>query len=81
MFQQFTAQGRVITYREHTARKTQVITYVLEHKIQQDGFYLRNDYLCLDPSNGMFITIDDALAFIPLDNIIGMKLPNEIVYP
>lgn len=30
MFQQFTAQGRVITYREHTARKTQVITYVLE---------------------------------------------------
>lgn len=32
-------------------------------------------------SNGMFITIDDALAFIPLDNIIGMKLPNEIVYP
>lgn len=33
MFQQFTAQGRVITYREHTARKTQVITYVLEHKL------------------------------------------------
>lgn len=29
MFQQFTAQGRVIIYREHTARKTQVITYVL----------------------------------------------------
>lgn len=33
MFQQFTAQGRVITYLEHTARKTQVITYVLEHKL------------------------------------------------
>jgi len=33
MFQQFIAQGRVITYREHTARKTQVITYVLEHKL------------------------------------------------
>ena len=27
------------------------------------------------------VKIDDALAFIPLDNIIGMKLPNEIVYP
>ena len=25
--------------------------------------------------------IDDALAFIPLDNVIGIKLPNEIVYP
>lgn len=30
MFQQFTAQGRVITYREHTARKTQVITYKMK---------------------------------------------------
>lgn len=71
-----TAEGEATTIASYRFRDLQ--DYQL---IQQDGFYLRNDYLCLDPSNGMFITIDDALAFIPLDNIIGMKLPNEIVYP
>lgn len=71
-----TAEGEATTIASYRFRDLQ--DYQL---IQQDGFYLRNDYLCLGPSNGMFITIDDALAFIPLDNIIGMKLPNEIVYP
>ena len=45
--------------------------------LNKDG----NGCLCLDPSSGMFITIDDALAFIPLDNVIGIKLPSGIVYP
>lgn len=34
-----------------------------------------------DPPSGMFITVDDALTFIPLDNVIGIKLPSGIVYP
>lgn len=55
--------------------------------IQQDGFYLcsglfgERERLCLDPPSGMFITVDDALTFIPLDNVIGIKLPSGIVYP
>lgn len=71
-----TAEGEATTIASYRFRDLQ--DYQL---IQQDGFYLRDDYLCLDPSSGMFITIDDALAFIPLDNVIGIKLPNGIVYP
>lgn len=71
-----TAEGEATTIASYRFRDLQ--DYQL---IQQDGFYLRNGCLCLDPSSGMFITIDDALAFIPLDNVIGIKLPNEIVYP
>lgn len=71
-----TAEGEATTIASYRFRDLQ--DYQL---IQQDGFYLRNGCLCLDPSSGMFITIDDALAFIPLDNVIGIKLPSGIVYP
>lgn len=71
-----TAEGEATTIASYRFRDLQ--DYQL---IQQDGFYLRNGCLCLDPSSGMFITIDDALAFIPLDNVIGVKLPSGIVYP
>lgn len=71
-----TAEGEATAIASYRFRDLQ--DYQL---IQQDGFYLRDGYLCLDPSSGMFITVDDALAFIPLDNVIGIKLPSGIVYP
>lgn len=77
-----TAEGEATTIASYTFRDLQ--DYQL---IQQDGFYLRSglfgerERLCLDPPSGMFITVDDALTFIPLDNVIGIKLPSGIVYP
>lgn len=77
-----TAEGEATTIASYRFRDLQ--DYQL---IQQDGFYLcsglfgERERLCLDPPSGMFITIDDALAFIPLDNVIGIKLPSGIVYP
>lgn len=76
----------VVKYKTAEGEATSIASYRFRdlqdyQLIQQDGFYLRNGYLCLDPSSGMFITIDDALAFIPLDNVIGIKLPSGIVYP
>lgn len=77
-----TAEGEATTIASYTFRDLQ--DYQL---IQQDGFYLcsglfgERERLCLDPPSGMFITVDDALTFIPLDNVIGIKLPSGIVYP
>lgn len=76
----------VVKYKTAEGEATSIASYRFRdlqdyQLIQQDGFYLRNGYLCLNPSSGMFITIDDALAFIPLDNVIGIKLPSGIVYP
>lgn len=76
-----TAEGEATTIASYRFRDLQ--DYQL---IQQDGFYLRSglfgerERLCLDPPSGMFITVDDALTFIPLDNVIGIKLPSGIVY-
>lgn len=63
-------------------RQPQLIVYDVSRTMGTcSGLFGERERLCLDPPSGMFITVDDALTFIPLDNIIGIKLPSGIVYP
>lgn len=47
---------------------------------KQDGLYLRDGELWVNPSAEPFFSIQDALDFIPLENICGVLLPSGEVY-
>lgn len=54
------------------------LTYI--NAFKQDGLYLRDGELWLNPSAEPFFSIQDALDFIPLENICGVLLPSGEVY-
>lgn len=54
------------------------LTYI--NTFKQDGLYLRDGELWVNPSAEPFFSIQDALDFIPLENICGVLLPNGEVY-
>ena len=54
------------------------LTYI--NTFKQDGLYLRDGELWLNPSAEPFFSIQDALDFIPLENICGVLLPSGEVY-
>lgn len=47
---------------------------------EQDGLYLRDGELWRNPSSEPFISMQDAINFVPLANICGVLLPSGIVY-
>ncbi len=47
---------------------------------EQDGLYLRDGKLWRNPSSEPFISMQDAISFVPLANICGVLLPSGIVY-
>lgn len=54
------------------------LTYI--NTFKQDGLYLRDGELWVNPSAEPFFSIQDALDFIPLENICGVLLPSGEVY-
>ena len=54
------------------------LTYI--NTFKQDGLYLRDGELWVNPSAEPFFSIQDALDFIPLENICGVLLPGGEVY-
>lgn len=54
------------------------LTYI--NTFKQNGLYLRDGELWVNPSAEPFFSIQDALDFIPLENICGVLLPSGEVY-
>lgn len=57
-----------------------VFSLIYINTFKQDGLYLRDGELWVNPSAEPFFSIQDALDFIPLENICGVLLPSGEVY-
>lgn len=65
--------------RENTLREKEEAK-AAKKKAKEDGLYLRDGELWVNPSVEPFFSIQDALDFIPLENICGVLLPSGEVY-
>lgn len=67
-------------YNLSRARVYKILSHSVEYTFKQDGLYLRDGELWVNPSAEPFFSIQDALDFIPLENICGVLLPSGEVY-